>query len=50
MNVLNEEVKTINPGLLVIGTHKKHGIIDSIAISPTDDILINPPCDVLIAN
>ncbi|MFT6106790.1 MAG: nucleotide-binding universal stress UspA family protein [Rickettsiales bacterium] len=50
MNVLNEEVKILKPGLLVIGTHKKSGIIDSIATSPTDDILVNPPCDVLIVN
>jgi nucleotide-binding universal stress UspA family protein len=50
MNVLKEEVKTLKPELLVIGSHKKGGIIDRIATSPTDDVLINPPCDVLVVS
>jgi len=47
-NVLFEEVGHLNPDLLVIGCSEKHFVARFADASIADQILADPPCDVLI--
>lgn len=46
-NVINEQTQLLKPDLLVIGTHGRTGVAHTFLGSVADDILNQPPCDVL---
>ncbi len=45
--VISEQVKTLRPDLLVIGTHGRTGVAHALLGSVAEDLLSDPPCDVL---
>lgn len=48
--VLREEVKRLQPGLLVVGIHGRGSVSRAIFGSLAESLLSNPPCDVLAAS
>ena len=46
--VINQQVNDLKPDLLVIGTHGRTGVAHAFLGSVAEDILKNPPCDVLV--
>lgn len=47
-NVIYEQVQILKPDLLVIGTHGRTGAARAFLGSAAEDILNQPPCDVLL--
>ncbi len=45
--VISEKVKKLDPDLLVIGTHGRTGVAHALLGSVAEDLLRDPPCDVL---
>ena len=45
--VISEQVKKLRPDLLVIGTHGRTGVAHALLGSVAEDLLSDPPCDVL---
>lgn len=45
--VVEAEVKRLRPDLLVIGTRSRKGVMRALLGSVAEDLLRNPPCDVL---
>lgn len=48
--VLHQQVKKLSPDLLVVGTHGKTGVARAVLGSMSEDLLRDPPCDVLAVN
>jgi nucleotide-binding universal stress UspA family protein len=48
-DILTNEVKKSKADLLAIGVHSRAGFINSKLGGVAEDILANPPCDILIA-
>jgi universal stress protein E len=46
--VINQQVNDLKPDLLVIGTHGRTGVAHAFLGSVAEDILKNPPCEVLV--
>ncbi|HEU0220932.1 MAG TPA: universal stress protein [Paracoccaceae bacterium] len=46
---LEKAMETIHPDLIAIGGHEGYGIIRAILGSAVDDLMIDPPCDLLVA-
>ena len=46
--VIGRQVSRLNPDLLVIGTHGRTGVAHAFLGSVAEDLLKNPPCDVLV--
>jgi len=46
-DVISDQVKTLRPDLLVIGTHGRTGVAHALLGSVAEDLLSDPPCDVL---
>jgi len=45
--VIHQQVRELNPDLLVIGTHGRTGVAHALLGSIAEDLLKSPPCDVL---
>ena len=45
--VIHEQIRRLKPDLLVIGTHGRTGVAHAFLGSVAEDLLENPPCDVL---
>ena len=45
--VIHEQIRRLNPDLLVIGTHGRTGVAHAFLGSVAEDLLADPPCDVL---
>ena len=45
--VIHQQIKTLEPDLLVIGTHGRTGVAHAFLGSVAEGLLTNPPCDVL---
>lgn len=45
--VIHRQVNRLSPDLLVIGTHGRTGVAHAFLGSVAEDLLMNPPCDVL---
>ena len=45
--VIHKQVQELSPDLLVIGTHGRTGVAHALLGSVAEDLLKNPPCDVL---
>ena len=45
--VIRREVERLRPDLLVVGTHGRTGVSHALLGSVAEDLLSNPPCDVL---
>jgi len=45
--VITEQVETLNPDLLVVGTHGRTGVAHAFLGSVAQDLLSDPPCDIL---
>ena len=48
--VLHQQVAKLKPDLLVVGTHGKTGVARAVLGSMSEDLLRDPPCDVLAVN
>lgn len=48
--VLHQQVEKLKPDLLVVGTHGKTGVARAILGSMSENLLRDPPCDVLAVN
>ena len=46
--VIARQVDLLKPELLVIGTHGRTGVAHALLGSVAEDVLNNPPCDVLV--
>ncbi len=46
-DVLHQQIASLGPDLLVIGTHGRTGVAHAILGSVAEDLLSEPPCDVL---
>ena len=46
-DVLHQQIRSLSPDLLVIGTHGRTGVAHAILGSVAEDLLSEPPCDVL---
>jgi len=46
-DVMHREIERLKPDLLVIGTHGRTGVAHAFLGSVAEDMLSNPPCDVL---
>ena len=49
-DILQEEIQYLKPDLLVLGSHGRSTLARSIVPSDTNDILANPPCDILVVD
>ena len=45
--VIHRQVESLNPDVLVVGTHGRTGVAHAFLGSVAEDLLRNPPCDVL---
>jgi nucleotide-binding universal stress UspA family protein len=45
--VLREQIATLKPDLLVVGTHGRTGVAGAVLGSVATGLLSDPPCDVL---
>lgn len=45
--VIHQQIRRLNPDLLVIGTHGRTGVAHAFLGSVAEDLLADPPCDVL---
>ncbi len=48
--VIHEQVEKLKPDLLVVGTHGRTGVSHAFLGSIAEDLLRDPPCDVLAVN
>ncbi len=48
--VIHREVEGLKPDLLVVGTHGRTGVAHALLGSIAEDLLRDPPCDVLAVN
>ena len=46
-DVIAREVETLHPDLLVIGTHGRTGVAHALLGSVAENLLSDPPCDIL---
>ena len=49
-DVIHQELDRLKPDLLVVGTHGRTGVAHAVLGSIAEDLLRNPPCDVLAVN
>jgi nucleotide-binding universal stress UspA family protein len=47
-DVIHRQISRLKPDLLVIGTHGRTGVAHAFLGSVAEDLLRNPPCDVLV--
>ncbi len=48
IGVLNKEITSSKPQLLVIGTHGRSGLAKVVSLNVAETFLIDPPCDILV--
>lgn len=47
-DVLNDEIISLKPELLVLGSHGRSGLAKIVSLNVTENFLVNPSCDVLV--
>ncbi|MEL6964517.1 MAG: universal stress protein [Pseudomonadota bacterium] len=50
LDVIQRQVDGLKPDLLVVGTHGRTGVVHALLGSVANDLLKDPPCDVLAVN